>query len=93
MIKHNIVRWVVQDVLPEQDPASNYTLRYSLALLMNISLRALGRCVGGCGHLHTDPAVVRICIILNSLYSLSWPFRVPWLLLHALSSLSYPTCS
>ncbi len=43
MIKHDIVRWVVEDILPEQDPASNYTLRYSLALLMNISLRALGK--------------------------------------------------
>lgn len=43
MIKHSIVHWIVEEVLRDKDSLSDYTLRYSLALLMNISLRAIGR--------------------------------------------------
>ena len=42
MIKDNIVQWVVDNLLTQQDTLSDYTLRYSLALLMNISLRSIG---------------------------------------------------
>ncbi len=42
MIKHSIVKWIVEDVLSETESLSDYTLRYSLALLMNISLRTIG---------------------------------------------------
>ena len=42
MIKNNIVQWVVDNLLTQQDTLSDYTLRYSLALLMNISLRSIG---------------------------------------------------
>jgi hypothetical protein len=42
MIKHSIVKWIVDNSLRDTEVLSDYTLRYSLALLMNISLRALG---------------------------------------------------
>ena len=42
MIKNDIVQWVVDNLLTQQDTLSDYTLRYSLALLMNISLRSIG---------------------------------------------------
>jgi len=42
MIKHSIVKWIVENALVGNDTVSDYTLRYSLALLMNISLRAIG---------------------------------------------------
>lgn len=42
MIKHSIVKWIVENALGDSDTLSDYTLRYSLALLMNISLRAIG---------------------------------------------------
>ena len=42
MIKHSIVKWIVDNALADSDAISDYTLRYSLALLMNISLRVIG---------------------------------------------------
>ena len=45
MIKHSIVKWIVENSLGTTKTLSDYTLRYSLALLMNISLRAIGRYV------------------------------------------------
>ena len=42
MVKSDIVQWVVDNLLTQQDTLSDYTLRYSLALLMNISLRSIG---------------------------------------------------
>ena len=44
MIKNDIVQWIVDNLLTQQDSLSDYTLRYSLALLMNISLRSIGQC-------------------------------------------------
>ncbi len=46
MIKHSVVKWIVENALGGDDALSDYTLRYSLALLMNISLRTMGK-VGG----------------------------------------------
>lgn len=43
MIKNDIVQWIVDNLLSQQDTLSDYTLRYSLALLMNISLRSIGQ--------------------------------------------------
>ena len=43
MIKSDIVQWIVDNLLTQQDTLSDYTLRYSLALLMNISLRSIGQ--------------------------------------------------
>ena len=43
MIKNDIVQWIVDNLLTQQDTLSDYTLRYSLALLMNISLRSIGQ--------------------------------------------------
>lgn len=45
MIKHSIVKWIVENALGDSDSISDYTLRYSLALLMNISLRVIGECI------------------------------------------------
>ena len=42
MIK-NIVQRIMDNLLTQQDTLSDYTLRYSLALLMNISLRSTGQ--------------------------------------------------
>ena len=42
MIKNDIVQWIVDNLLSQPDALSDYTLRYSLALLMNISLRSIG---------------------------------------------------
>lgn len=42
MIKHSIVKWIVENALEDSQGISDYTLRYSLALLMNISLRICG---------------------------------------------------
>ena len=47
MIKNDIVQWVVDNLLTQQDTLSDYTLRYSLALLMNISLRSIGKVLIG----------------------------------------------
>ena len=49
MIKNDIVQWIVDNLLSQPDALSDYTLRYSLALLMNISLRSIGEWVAPVG--------------------------------------------
>ena len=44
MIKEGLVDWVI-GILGDLDSLSDYTLRYSLALLMNLCLRTAGQCV------------------------------------------------
>ncbi len=41
MIEHDIIAWLVM-VLEDNDSLSDYTLEYSVALLMNLCLRSLG---------------------------------------------------
>ena len=43
MIGAGLQRWAVE-LLREQDSLSEYTLRYALALLMNLCLRTAGGC-------------------------------------------------
>ena len=42
MIDHNIIAWLVM-VLEDNDSLSDYTLEYSVALLMNLCLRTAGQ--------------------------------------------------
>lgn len=41
MIENNLIPWLI-DVLEEHDSLSDYTLEYSVALLMNLCLRTAG---------------------------------------------------
>lgn len=43
MIESDLVSWLI-DVLEEHDSLSDYTLEYSVALLMNLCLRTSGNC-------------------------------------------------
>lgn len=42
MIEEGIINWLV-DVLEDNDSLSDYTLEYSVALLMNLCLRTAGK--------------------------------------------------
>ncbi len=43
MIEAGIIQWLVS-VLEDNDALSDYTLEYSVALLMNLCLRTAGKC-------------------------------------------------
>lgn len=47
MIEHGLISWLV-DELQEPDSLSDYTLEYSVALLMNLCLRSQGELSGCC---------------------------------------------
>lgn len=46
MIDSDLISWLI-DVLEEHDSLSDYTLEYSVALLMNLCLRTSGN-IGNC---------------------------------------------
>ena len=39
MIHLNVIEWIIQTLKSEQDTLSDYSLEYTTALLMNLSLR------------------------------------------------------
>ena len=39
MINLNVIEWIIQTLKSEQDTLSDYSLEYTTALLMNLSLR------------------------------------------------------
>ena len=43
MIEEGVINWLVS-VLEDNDALSDYTLEYSVALLMNLCLRSAGTC-------------------------------------------------
>lgn len=43
MIQHDVIKWIIQTLKAEQDQLSEYSLEYTTALLMNLSLRVAGK--------------------------------------------------
>lgn len=43
MIKHNMIDWIFRTLKNERETLSDYTLEYSTALFMNLSLRKEGK--------------------------------------------------
>ena len=57
MIECNVIRWIIQILRGNQDTLSDYTLEYSTALLMNLSLRNRGK--DACQKLYPEINIIR----------------------------------
>lgn len=65
MIEENIIRWLVK-VLEDFDGLSDYTLEYSIALLMNLCLRTAGMLIYA-NHMQIHNNEMRNCTFMLKL--------------------------
>ena len=71
MVESGVLGWLLR-LLADQEPLSEYTLRYTLALLMNLCLRTAGegQLQGRCGQTSTasfyTTAGKKVCVPLGS---------------------------